>query len=415
MGAATSEKVSTYIHEDIAFSILSKLPLKSFKRFECVRKSWSLLFQNHGFMNMFRTNFLSNLHSCSYYDQASLLLKLAGEHQELLYSLSGERFENKVKLDRLNPFTNNAYFPIFGFGSVNGMFCLHECCSDDKHVLWNPATNEFNVIPRSPVEFIESTIPEIAKDLVSVGVVSYLQGFGYDSVTDDYKLIRYVCFVGDIHDAQLADVLEEFVLRDVSLDSVWEVYSLRSNSWRKLDVDMPYSLECKEGTQVYMDGVCHWLCEDDYESSEKHNSPSGPCLVSFYLNNEVFFVTPIPSDLDDCFDIEALWINLAVLNGSIALISYHEEMSTFHISILGELAVKESWTKLFIVRPLPCVERPIGVGTKGEIFFIRKDAEIVWLDLSTQMIEVLGYKGGGLTTRMVIYKGNILQIAGISN
>ncbi|RHN62782.1 hypothetical protein MtrunA17_Chr4g0051131 [Medicago truncatula] len=103
---------------------------------------------------------------------------------------------------------------------------------------------------------------------------------------------------------QIQDVLE-FLLRDVSLDSLWEVYSLRSNSWRKLDVDMPYSLECKEGTQVYMDEVCHWLCEDDYESSEKHNSPSGPCLVSFYLSNEVFFVTPIPSDLDDCFDIEA--------------------------------------------------------------------------------------------------------------
>jgi len=57
---ATNEKVSTFIHDDITFSILSKLPLKSLKRFECVRKSWSLLFENPLFMNLVRNNFLSD-------------------------------------------------------------------------------------------------------------------------------------------------------------------------------------------------------------------------------------------------------------------------------------------------------------------------------------------------------------------
>jgi molecular chaperone HtpG len=41
---ATNAKVSNHIPEDLAFSILSKLPLKSLKRFGCVRKSWTLLF-----------------------------------------------------------------------------------------------------------------------------------------------------------------------------------------------------------------------------------------------------------------------------------------------------------------------------------------------------------------------------------
>jgi len=41
--AATNEKVSTTT-DDIAFSILSKLSLKSFKLFECVRKSWCQIF-----------------------------------------------------------------------------------------------------------------------------------------------------------------------------------------------------------------------------------------------------------------------------------------------------------------------------------------------------------------------------------
>jgi hypothetical protein len=64
---------NTYIFDDIAFYILSKLPLKSFKRFESVRKSWSFLSENTHFMNMFHNNYLS---SNSHYAGASLFLKV---------------------------------------------------------------------------------------------------------------------------------------------------------------------------------------------------------------------------------------------------------------------------------------------------------------------------------------------------
>jgi molecular chaperone HtpG len=93
---------------------------------------------------------------------------------------------------------------------------------------------------------------------------------------------------------------------------------------------------------------------------------------------------------------------LAVLNQSIALISYLERTTTFHISILSEFGKKESWTKLLIVGPLFYVERPMGVGTKGEIFFIRKDKEVVWLDLSAQRIAELGYKGASSCSRIIV-------------
>jgi len=42
--SAINVKVSNNISEDLAFSILSKLPLKSLKWFGCVQKSWALLF-----------------------------------------------------------------------------------------------------------------------------------------------------------------------------------------------------------------------------------------------------------------------------------------------------------------------------------------------------------------------------------
>jgi molecular chaperone HtpG len=168
---------------------------------------------------------------------------------------------------------------------------------------------------------------------------------------------------------------------------------------------MPYFMECTEGTQVYIDGVCHWLGKQ-----YRKYRPVGSYLVSFYLSNEVSFTTPIPWELDDCFDVRAKWINLVVLNGSIALISYNEETTTFRVSILGQLGFKESWIKLFMVGPLPYIERPIGVGTKGDIFIIRKDKEVAWLNLSTQMIEVLGYTTENLHSdcRIINYKESIV-------
>lgn len=133
-------------------------------------------------------------------------------------------------------------------------------------------------------------------------------------------------------------------------------------------------------------------------------------IIAHY-NHEVFLVTPIHSDEDDdCFKFKASWKNLAVLIGSIALFSYIEETTTFHVSILGEIGMKESWIKLFTVGPLPCVERPMEVGKKGEIFFIRKDEELVLFDLGTQMIEKLGFKRDIYPDcRIIIYKLSILQ------
>jgi molecular chaperone HtpG len=272
---------NTYIPDDIAFSIQSKLPLKSLKRFECVHKSWSLLFENTHFMNMFRNNFLSsNRH---YYDGSPLLLKVATwphyQQLQVLYTLSGDRFKNMVKLDFSNPFDDKTYIDLFGFGSINGIILLHQYCGY-KHVLWNPATQKFKLLPLS---LVDSYVPDDVKR--SLTFVSYLHGFGYDFVTDDYKVIRYL-FFPDL------ETMHHRCLGNKYFDPLWEIYSLRSNSWRKLDVDMPPSLNITEGTHVYMDGVCHWLCRNDYGYWKEHNIPFQPSLVSFYLSNEVFFITP---------------------------------------------------------------------------------------------------------------------------
>ncbi|CAJ2673934.1 unnamed protein product [Trifolium pratense] len=404
----TIAKVSNHIPEDLAFSVLNKLPLKSLKRFGCVSKTWSLLFQNPNFLSKFRNNFISIPHS--YYNDTSLLLNQVmynhnnSQVYSSMHSLFGEKYENRLKLEFPNPFQQeDPFFNILCCGSITGILCLSQ---HDKVILWNPTTDEFKVIPPSSAE---SSVPP------HWDAFTFVYGFGYDHVSDDYKIIRDVSFYEITDQNRLpSDVQWEDVwsTSQTYYEPLWEIYSLRCNSWRKIDVDIPRDWEVSAENGLFMDGICHWF------SSCKNNGEDEHFLVSFDLTNEVSFATLIPLDLDidvneKCNLVER---QLIMLNGSIASISWYLHTSIFHISVLGELGVKESWTKLFVFGPLPYIEYPIGAGKNGHIFFSKKDGgPPVYFDLITQMIEELGGVKGAHYSQVIIYKENLLSIGGINH
>jgi hypothetical protein len=99
-----------------------------------------------------------------------------------------------------------------------------------------------------------------------------------------------------------------------------------------------------------------------------------------------------------------------LLNEFIALMYKDAETTTFHITILSEVGVKESWMKLFIVESLPCLGYPIGVGKNGNIFFAKDDEELAMYDLSTHTVQELGIKGD-FVCQIIIYKKILLSIA----
>ncbi|KAK2394835.1 F-box/kelch-repeat protein [Trifolium repens] len=197
--ASTFEKVSgsnSYVHDDIVFSILSKLSIKSLKRFSCVRKSWSHLFENAYFMNMFRNNVLSKSHSPydddDDDDDACYIFKQLKGPVAWLFR-TGDKFEKEIKLDPPPPFCihqNDACICILS-SAVDGILCIYEWISDTMVVLWNPATNEVYAVP-----------PYLPECLPNVRVHFLLHGFGYDHVSDDYKVIRFVLCTTSIIDSQ---------------------------------------------------------------------------------------------------------------------------------------------------------------------------------------------------------------------
>jgi len=387
-------KVRNYIPHDLALCILSKLPVKSLMRFGCVRKSWTLLFENQHFMNIFRNNFISNHHS--YYDDTSIILESSNGD---FYSLSGDKCENMVKLNFQNPFQEEVYpfVYVLDSGSITGILCVYQY-HNGKTVFWNPTLEEFKIIPPSPFLFRSPYQHFVVNPL----------GFGYDIVRDDYKLIRCVGYFDLEHEEceELGISWSDVPRKDLSYEYLWEIYSLKSNTWRKLDVN-DSACSCFSniaGVRLYMNEMYHW-----WQYGKTHDEVE---VESFDLRNEVFFTTHVPL----LGDIHSTSLYMVGLNGSIAFISWTSGIPTFDISILGEIGVKESWiTKLYSIGPFSCIEHPIPIGTwkNGFVFFRTKDNEIVLYDLQSQMIEELCIEGENFS-HILPYKKNLLSIGGIN-
>ncbi|CAK8538730.1 unnamed protein product [Lathyrus sativus] len=398
----TSKKVRNYIPDDITFCILSILPLKSLKRFECVSKSWSLLLQNSYFMNMFNNN--NNLMCVSKdYDDTYFILQYSKDEYTTpseFYLLPGGVFKNRVKIDWPHPFReNNDDIYILGSVSINGVFCLKQNYNG-KPVLWNPTTGESKVIPCSRLKSAPSYQYVVC-------------GFGYDSLTDDYKVVQLIDYRFLNNDS---------IEKKSSHQGSWELYSLKNNSWKTLDISIAkhhyYTLARSIG--VYVKGVSHWWGRSYYQFEVEE------CLVSFDFSNEVLFTTPAPSYLDVsprpcCVEhvekYEHVEKHLVLFNESIALISTYIKTSTFHISILGELGVRESWTKLYVINNLSFIQYPIGVGIKNNIVFFKKtDGKLACIDLDTKMIEQdLGVNPWDFGCQIGKYKKSSLHIGGMRN
>jgi len=73
--------------------------------------------------------------------------------------------------------------------------------------------------------------------------------------------------------------------------------------------------------------------------------------------------------------------------------------------------VKESWTKLFIIGPLPYLGRPIGICKNKDIFFVKEDEELAKCDLSTHTIQEVGIKRMFSRSQIASYKESLISIA----
>ncbi|XP_057492811.1 F-box/kelch-repeat protein At3g06240-like [Actinidia eriantha] len=213
----------------------------------------------------------------------------------------------------------------------NGLICLAAGC--DHIFLWNPATKRSKELPKPG----------------DCPVGSFHYGLGYDSSTDDYKIVRVLSTFGcKVHDIQVG------------------IFSLKSNTWRVIqgfkDIHGIY------GPGTFLNGELHWLV----------SRPEGtPVIVSFDLATEISSqeVVPPPCQGFTEFTIQSVGVTrgyLSVLGGD------NTRIETW---VMKEYGVRESWTKQ-VFRPPPVHEYliPLCFSKNGDVLLSVEERRLAKYD-----------------------------------
>lgn len=219
-------------------------------------------------------------------------------------------------------------------------------------------------------------LPPLPRPYSTRHVDSFAVGFGFDPRSNDFKVVR---------------VFNESYSQYVVL------YSLNSGSWReiKADVNMLRRFHPTSRTTTYVNEMFFWWM------SEKNDNR----IVGFDFSDEVFSTTPLP-DANVVGNYDLWWSALNVLNGSIAMTLFHctkERKMYYDIWVLLELGVKESWTKLFTIKPSSHLGRPLGFWKNGELFMVNIERQLVLYDPFTHTTKNLQLDGTTETRQVVLY------------
>ncbi|GAA0152708.1 hypothetical protein LIER_11121 [Lithospermum erythrorhizon] len=307
---------------EVMIDILSRVPIKPLLKFKTVSKSWNALITDPLFISMHVDR------SAMFEDESLLLLhRHDNNHSTFLYSLSNAEKFKILDMPRI-PYDEGFWI----VGCLNGLLCLttRNNLFNTNYFLFNPALREFSPLPQH-----QSTLAKFDKiELVSVG-------FGYDSRTKDYKMVR----------------LEYYTLSHLHFANA-DVYTLSTDSWKQINVtSRVYVREmiCK----VFVKGTLHWTA--DQGDNER-------CIVTYDVENETFGNLPLPN-IPHIAD-EIYW-EVHVCQELLAIAYCYRQGNNlrFDIWVMDEYGVGQSWKKQFTVGPHSDFAVLLGISNSCELLF----------------------------------------------
>lgn len=215
-GMLTRHRSNYEVIDDIVVEILSRLPVKSLKRFRCVCKSWcdlisdSFFVMKHANYATKATSSLKVLVSIEPFQSIDCEALLKHEDEDGHVASS----QPKLDLSKCCPDMLRSCH-LYIVGSCNGLICLHgvDWYRDYSDILlWNPCTGDTKVLPEHT--FFRAHYGKYRHPM--------FYGFGYDSSTDDYKVILGDSYVREGYD----DDGIEYCHTKVAL------FTLKTGSWR---------------------------------------------------------------------------------------------------------------------------------------------------------------------------------------
>lgn len=369
---------TAFLPEEILVDILVQLPVKSLQRLKCVCKSWYNLIQSPDFVSM---HYNYNSSSSSTQSNNIVLIKRAlvdNSDRQTKYLSVLSFHSNDKSLTNLAPIWEIPHFDSrFSevLGPCNGIVCITDY---QNIVLCNPATREFKLLPPSSYQTSDHTL------CYPKGV-----GFGvdFDSVDCDFKVVRMLRLLG-----------KNNYLRYPGYRA--ELYSLRENSWRRLNNVLPYIDYCP-CFEIFFNGSCHWYATND------------KCIIlSFNVVTEVFVEIDIPSNYKP---LNGQRECLQVLNGHLAFVAYtHPGVLSGDRSIdiwaMQEYGVVDSWLKLFHIRLNYDIQCPLAIWMDSFLFMENNHGQLELWELDSPYRKHFMIRGVGASLRVLVYKETLISI-----
>ncbi|CAL8165908.1 unnamed protein product [Prunus armeniaca] len=279
-----------YIPEEVIHDILLRLPSKSLLKCTTVCKSWRSLIRSSAFIHTHLSHAI--IKSNNQNDDAQLLLL---QSSNATLSLHWDRSPSLVRRPKDN--LDLRVRTVKVVETCNGLVCLlHRLTT----LIWNTRIRKFVILP-------QGTVSASQYDPRSYS-------FGYDSRTDDCKVLRFV--------------------RERRVSCAVELCSLARGSWRSVvtpnfvDEMLPSTMFGPVIEPAFVNGAMHWIQDRVDENNSEY------CLGFFNGNAQQF-----------------------------------NDSGYFHLWVMKEYGVAESWVKLFTISPQEFVARtpPGFTGTKMKL------------------------------------------------
>ncbi|CAN0897024.1 F-box protein CPR1 [Linum grandiflorum] len=369
--------MSDHIPIEIVTGILLRLPVESLVRFRSVCKEWRSIIDSPSFSE------LQIQHSTSTTKNA--ILFLVQDNNQLIF----KDFVDGLHRQTLIDFQQDATGDPLGnhttlYGSCNGLLCVGY--KSDMALIYTVATHKSFITP--------SIVPEKLKMKYYDYAMSVLYdcgyGFGYDSVSGEYKVVRVFHTKCDDN-----SYLETQVVQ----------FGVRSFSFK--DVEIPYVLYQKIG--AFLGGAVHWVAGkfDDLASPK--------VILRFELGFGEYKEIPQPEYARG----GGLSLRVGELGNCLCVLDNCDDKFV-DVWMMKEYGVKESWMKFFSV-PYPglCYKdrhqieprglarskgdgiRPLGMSMTGKEILLQVDGKgLVWYDLNKGSVVEVTIRG--LKTEFVL-------------
>lgn len=352
-----------YFCDDFIRDILIRLPTKSLLRFKSLSKSWSSSISDP----CFRSNSPKIIISESHLDWLS---------SDLWSSPSNlEKLDLPVELDR-----HNKSHRLELVGSCNGLLLLTTW--NDHLWILNASTREYCSIDVTPnIRYPGSCCTRYQK------YNNY--GFGYDSVNDDYKVIRIFSYRQN---------------RDKLVRATF-VYSLRNNTWRQARAGKgsldPGSSTIIQGPGVLVGGKLHWFAfHGRYIDSCRY-------ILAFDVSNEYFEELsaglPKGEGANSCFGF------LTELGGCLGI----AELTKGSSSAVAVWVLKEfGWVRVFKTRDGDFkYKNPLAYSKNGDEVMMCNCLSCVWYNKENGKVEELFSLGNGRAIKITMCLDTLVSIS----